>query len=89
MIHDFSHNIGDKVYFNYIHNGHSVKSIVTISGIYVTDNEKWYLCHTNKNNAIKLGVVDTKLSLDGSVVFTAEPDELEPIYRELKLAVNN
>ena len=85
-IHDFNHEIGENVFINH----GDGKCVVTVVGYYYDDTDKWYLCETVQKNKEKLDAIDLQISsAKDKIIFLAEPDELEPVYRELNLAVSN
>lgn len=92
MIHDFNFSAGDIVYFEY-HNeidSFAARQAVMVVGEVYFNNEKWYLCETDRD---KINVIDIipmeQMSTDDRVIFMVCPDELIPYVKDIRLVELN
>ena len=91
-IHDFDFSAGDIVYFEY-HNEmdkFAARQAVMVVGEVYFNNEKWYLCETDRDEVDNLEVIPVEqMSTDERVVFMACPDELNPYVKDIRLVELN
>jgi len=90
---DFEHKAGENAYFNFIdQDGCDTRAVVRVVGTVIQNNEKWYLCESLRSKLKNMGVDEDTTNYRTSkdyAIFLAIPDELEPVYRELTLVVDN